>query len=81
MSRKTQQMERMAAESAASDAPVPVSVAWWLCCCFMRGSERRRTGICVPRTQAMAEASLQQRLFVQRQRRTDLDERVTSDSR
>ena len=78
-------MERMAAESAASDAPVPVSVVWWLCCCFMRGSERRRTEICMPRTgekaEAMAEAALQQRLSVQRQRWTDLDERVTSDSR
>jgi hypothetical protein len=82
---KVQQMERMAAESAASDAPVPVSVAWWLCCCFMRGSERRRTGICMPRTGEKAEAALQQRvqtavrdykISLSVQRRTDLDERV-----
>ena len=84
---KVQQMERMAAESAASDAPVPVSVAWWLCCCFMRGSERRRTGICMPRTGEKAEAALQQRvqtavrdykISLSVQRRTDLDERVAA---
>lgn len=57
---KSWRMERAMAEQNAD--LVRVSPGWWLCCCFLRASERQRTGRCMPKTGPEAEAARKQRM-------------------